>query len=181
MGVNQIGTPLVAAYAAQSGLNVNLYRQHRIEMSCTATCQAQLLTPTMTSLNTQMQAVYSDLKVLVYVTAIGGGVCMLWCLYLISQKSEADQEQYLQFWGAALLVLVVTCILLGLLVHSMSTQYNATRNSLPAVAACITNTQWKALPNNIFAQSSMESEHNWAITWLVVGVLLALAMAWTMM
>lgn len=96
----------------------------------------------MTTLNTQMAAAYGDLKVIIYITAIGGGLCMLWCAYLVWRRSEATQSEYLQFWGATLLVLVVTCILLALFVSNVSSTYNANRANLPVLASCITNTKW---------------------------------------
>lgn len=128
-----------------------------------------------------MASAYSDLKTLIYITAIGGGLCMMWCAYLVWRRSEATQAEYLQFWGATLLVLVVTCILLALFVSSMSSSYTSNRALLPEISTCITNTQWKQLPTQIYNLSSMDSEHNWAITWLTFGVILALAMGYVMM
>merc|ERR1712110_55670 len=139
------------------------------------------MTNTMTTMLTQMDAAYSDLKTIIYITAIGGGLCMIWCAYLVWRRSEATQAEYLQFWGATLLVLVVTIILLALFVSSMSSSYQANRATLPEIANCITNTQWKQLPTQIYTLSSMDSEHNWAITFMTLGIVLALAMAYIMM
>jgi len=124
----------------------------------------------------QMNSTYDDLQVIIYISAIGGGLAMLWALYLIFLRSDATQGEYVQFWGVTLLVLFVVVILLAFLVHSMSTVYLTNRAKLPAIANCITSPQWKVVPQTIFKNSSMESEHNWAITWLTFGVMLLLAM-----
>jgi len=91
-------------------------------------CQNMKIEPIMTAMLAEMTDTYADIQVLIYITAIGGGLCMLFCLMLIMKRSEASQDEYFQFWGATLLVLLVTMILMGLLVHSMSTNYNAQRN-----------------------------------------------------
>lgn len=176
-----MGSALYGVVSTATSQAVSLWAQHRIEMGCSATCQGYSMTNTMTNMQKQMNAAYADLKVIIYITAIGGGLCMMWCAYLVWRRSEATQAEYLQFWGATLLVLVVTCILLALFVSSMSSSYQANRALLPQIATCITNTQWKQLPTQIYNLSSMDSEHNWAITWLTFGVLLALVMGYVMM
>jgi len=135
----------------------------------------------MTNMNTMMAATYGDIQVIIYITAIGGGLCMLWMLYLVFLRSDASQGEYMQFWGATLLVLIVTVIMMALLVHSMKTKYNTTRAGLTTLANCITNPTWKKVPTAMFNQSSMDSEHNWAITWLTMGLILIGAMGWVMM
>lgn len=123
-----------------------------------------------------MVETYGDIQVLIYVTAIGGGLCLVWCLYLILLKREATQQEYLNFWGVTLLVLCVTAVLLGLLVHSMSTSYNAKRNQLPVIGNCITNLKWRAVTTAMYDQSNMETEHNWAIAFLTFSILFIIAM-----
>lgn len=74
-------------------------------------------------METSMTNTYADLQVIIYITAIGGGLAMLWALYLIFLRSDATQGEYMQFWGVTLLVLLIIVILLACLVHSMSTTY----------------------------------------------------------
>lgn len=150
-------------------------------MGCSAECQAYKLGPIMEGMLTQMTSTYDDIQTLIYVSAIGGGLCLLWAFYLILLKTNATQDEYMKFWAACLLVLVVVCILVGMIVNSMSKSYNAQRNQLPKVAACITDTTWKKVPAAMYNQSSMESEHNWAIFFLVAGIVLALAMLYFFM
>jgi hypothetical protein len=127
-----------------------------------------------------MASAYSDLKTLIYITAIGGGLCMMWCAYLVWRRSEATQAEYLQFWGATLLVLVVTCILLFLFVRAMSNTYETARAQLPLIGGCITNSQWKKLPTAMYTATDMTGERQWAQGWLAIGVVLVAAMVYLM-
>jgi len=79
-----------------------------------------------------------------------------------------------------MLLAVVCTILLALLVCSMRTNYNKVRAGLAAGAGCITDPTWKKVPAKMFAMTSMDSEHNWAIFWMVGCILEVLGMAYVM-
>lgn len=138
------------------------------------------MTTTVTTLQTQMLEAYKDMTNMIWVTAVGGGLCLLWCLYLVNRKSEATQGEYMQFWGATLLVLVVTCILLFLFVRAMSNTYETARAQLPLIGGCITNSQWKKLPTAMYTATDMTGERQWAQGWLAIGVVLVAAMVYLM-
>lgn len=97
MSKSKIGLPLHTDFTdpSKSGSTpVTLWAMHRIEMSC-GTCQALKLGDTMSNMLKQMTAAYGDLLVIIYITAIGGGLCMLWCAYLVWRRSESTQSEYL--------------------------------------------------------------------------------------
>jgi NADH:ubiquinone oxidoreductase subunit 6 (subunit J) len=96
----------------------------------------------MALMETQMLDAYADLQVIIYVSAIGGYLCAIWAVYLIFIKSQATQMQYLQFWGATMLVLLITVIILCMFVTKMSRRYNKNRALLLGVKACITEPKW---------------------------------------
>jgi len=139
------------------------------------------MTPIMTALLASMVNTYADLQVIIYIASIGGGLCMLWMLYLVFLRSDATQGEYMQFWAATLLVLVVVTILMCMLVWSMRYDYNQQRDNLTTLTNCITNASWKAVPQKAFDVTNMNTEHNWAITFMVGGLLLIGAMLWVMM
>lgn len=104
-----------------------------------------------TAMYTQMVASYSDIKTILYISAIGGGVCMLYCLYLVFLRSDATQQEYMYFYGFALVVLIVLAFLLGFLISDLSGTYNANRATLNTQASCITDPNWQKVPKAIYA------------------------------
>jgi hypothetical protein len=50
--------------------------------------------PGVTAMMTQMTATYGDIKVILYISAIGGGVAGLYMLYLIFLRSDSTQTEY---------------------------------------------------------------------------------------
>jgi len=125
---------------------------------------------------TQMVSSYSDIKVILYISAIGGGVCLLYCLYLVFLRSDATQQEYMYFYGFALVCLIVLAFLLGFLISDLSGTYNAHRNTLTTKAACISDATWQKVPRAIFTESSMDSERSWAIAFLVFVLLMIVVM-----
>lgn len=160
---------------------VSLYTMHRIEMLCGNTCQKKKLGPVMTGLEKQMKDAYADLQVIIYVSAIGGFISLFYCLYLVSKKSQATQQEYVNFWGFTIFVLLIVTIMLCLFVVKMSRRYSASRANLLAVRNCITNTSWKKLVTNLHTMTNMNAEHNWGITWLTFGLLLIVVMGYFFM
>jgi hypothetical protein len=97
MSKNKIGTPLYTEFmdlANGGSTTVSLWAMHRIEVKC-GDCQSKKLGTTMSGMLTQMNGAYGDLLVIIYITAIGGGLCMLWCAYLVWRRSESTQSEYL--------------------------------------------------------------------------------------
>jgi len=139
------------------------------------------MAPILNTLLTSMLNTYADLQVIIYIASIGGGLCMLWMLYLVFLRSDATQGEYMQFWAATLLVLVVVTILMCMLVWSMRYDYNQQRDNLTTLSGCITDPTWSAVPTNMATATDMDTEHNWAITFMVAGLLLIGAMLWVMM
>lgn len=178
--LNAVGTVLDTELKKQNSV-VQLYSMHRIEMACDSTCQGHKLGPIMTALETQMKDAYADLQVIIYVSAIGGGISLIYCLLLVMKKSQATQNEYVQFWGLTLLVLLIVTIMMCMFVVKMSRRYNVSRNTLPVIGKCITNSSWKKLTTQLFTDTNMDAEHNWGITWMTFGILLVLAMLYIMM
>jgi ABC-type polysaccharide/polyol phosphate export permease len=106
---------------------------------------------TVSAMMTQMTESYSDIKTILYISAIGGGVCLLYCLYLVFLRSDATQQEYMYFYGFALVVLIVLAFLLGFLISDLSGTYNANRTLLNTNAACISDTNWQKVPRAIYA------------------------------
>ena len=77
-----------------------------------------------------LQGAYNDLLVIVWLTALGGGISMLWCIYLVIRGNEATQSDYLYFWGATFLVLLITSLMLSIFIFTMNTKYNNNRTTL---------------------------------------------------
>lgn len=177
---NAVGAVLDADLKDENSV-VQLYSMHRIEMACDNNCQGYKLGTVMTNLETQMKDAYADLKVIIYVSAIGGGLALIYCLYLVWKRSQATQDEYVQFWGLALVVLIIVTIMMCMFVVKMSRRYNANRNMLPVIKNCITNSSWKKLTDQLYKGTNMTAEHNWAITWLTFGILLVLVMLYMMM
>ena len=56
------------------------------------------------------------------------------------------------------------CVLLGMFCNSISTEYNGYRDQLKKGADCITDKDWKKLPNKLYTASEMN--HSWAVAFL---------------
>lgn len=92
MGSSQVGTKLEAAYKADSTV-ATLNGRFRIETKCDDFCRdLKGMSTIMGSLKKQMDSTYGDMKTIIYVTAIGGGLVFLFSLYLILLKNNAQQQ-----------------------------------------------------------------------------------------
>lgn len=127
-----------------------------------------------------MVATYADVKTIVYISALGGGVALIAFCYLVHKKYNASQQEYLYFYCFVLLVLVIMVILLGLLISDMRNVYNANRAKLLAGATCVTDAGWSKLPTEMYNKSSMDSEHAWCCTFLAFSVIMALVALWSL-
>jgi len=143
-----------------------LYGRSRIETTCSETCRNFRIGTLATTLLTQMNETYDDVRTILYIAVIGSGVALIVMLYLVYRRNSATQTQYLYFYLFCLAVLVVVFILLCLLVSDMRSVYNVNRDALNTGAACVTNLDWRKLPQRLYTDTNMDSEHAWAVTWL---------------
>jgi hypothetical protein len=173
-----MGSVLHTAWAASTE-KVKLFGRYKIEMGCSTQCQDFRLTPIATAMYNQMVSTYGDIKTILYISCIGGGVALMLMGYLVYIRSNATQREYLNFFTFVLLLVVVMIILLAMLLSDMRGVYNVNREKLKVGTGCITDAGWKKLTQQMYLQSDMSSEHNWTIFFLVWSILTVLCGAWT--
>lgn len=121
---------------------------------------------------------YADIKVILYIAVIGGLIAMGVCLYLVSLRNQATQQQYTYFYEFCLVVLTVLAILLIILVMDMRRVYNVQRAKLLEGAACISDEGWAKVPRMMHTESNMDSEHTWACVWLAACLVMIVVMVY---
>lgn len=168
-----VGTTLAGLYEALDGdRNMYLYGRSQIETTCSHECRTWLMAPRATALLTQMNECYSDVKVILYLATFGSGIGLIVMFFLVRKRNSATQKQYLYFYIYCMVVLIIVSILLCYLVADMKKIYNVKREELKFGANCITNANWKALPNKMYKDTNMDSEHSWATAWLTFTVIM---------
>jgi len=125
-----------------------------------------------------MNATYGDLKVLVYVSVIGGGIAFFVMLYLVFIRSNAISQEYMYFYCYVLLVLVIMIVLLSMMISDMRKVFRVNREKLKTGTRCITDAGWKKVPTTMYNKTNMDSEHTWACVFLAFSEIMALVAAW---
>jgi hypothetical protein len=172
-----MGTVLYDAYKTSTE-KAKLFGRFHIETGCSAACQDFRIAPHATAMYTQMMDTYGDIRVILYISVIGGVIAMCVCLYLVSKYSRATQKEYTYFYEFCLVVLTVIAILLIILVMDMRRVYNVQRARLLEGAACISDQGWANVPRRMHAESNMDSEHTWACVWLATTLIMIVVMVY---
>ena len=140
------------------------------------------MTAPTTALAALMEAAYEDIKTLAYVAGCGSLISLVWLLVIILRKRHAKQKHYLLLYIWILVLGFIMAVLLSMFCHSISTEYNTTRELFNAGAACVTSPGWAALPLKMYTDSLMN--HSWAVAFLallLLGLLVGVCVLYSVM
>lgn len=120
------------------------------------------MTPAANRLQVEMAEAYEDLDLICLVSGIGGLLCLFCVLLVAFQKLRAKQSWYLLSMALCLMTTFVVLILVGMFIHTLSYRYWAARNAMKVHADCVRDANWRKLPLELYAKTSMDSELWWA-------------------
>lgn len=173
-----VGSTLYSTLKTDNNL-AYLYGRYRIETLCDQECRDFRMGTLADALYKQMNDTYADLKVLVYVTAIGGALALFAMFVLVVVKSRAISQDYLYFYVYLLLVLLLITILLCIMMSDFKNVYKVNRNKLKTVGErCITDLRWKKVPTTLYNKTDMSSEKMWVDIFVTCCFIMVVVAIW---